>query len=294
MQQIDKRSNLLKREIFRYAITAFISIMLITNIFVYYFGVTAMMNNTSESLKIIAENLADNVSYQTHENIISNEQQGSDDYKTIENYFKNVMDGNPLIFDIYTLRPTTNVDIMTFVVAARETQDANGDNYIDESEMRPDVGERYDVSAQADLKEGLIKPSTDNKIATDKWGQWISGYAPILNDKGETVAVLGVDESAGNVVAERKTMLISLLYMDLILLPIFLVIALLMARKLNRPYQILAQGMQRVTHGELDYRLPLAGNKTEIMFEKLFNNMLGMYDNVIKQFKKNKDDDFNS
>jgi methyl-accepting chemotaxis protein len=144
------------------------------------------------------------------------------------------------------------------------------------------------------LKKGLYEPSADSKITADKWGQWLSGYAPIQNEKGETVALLGIDMAASDIIAHRRSIGMPLLYMDIVLLPLLLLLSYITARIVSKPYKLLAIGMQRVVHGELDYRLPLAGSKTEIMFEKLFNNMLGMYDNVIKQFKKNKDDDFNN
>lgn len=294
MPHVDHHSKPFQKEIFRYILTAFFVILVIINFAVYYTQLNTIYSDAKSDLKKIAENVAENVSYISHEKILTNDQQKSEQYREIVGYFKDVMDGNPLIDDIYTLRPTSDPNTMTFVVSASETQDLNNDNYIDEAEIKPEVGERYDVTGLEQMKNGLIEPSVDNKINADKWGQWLSGYAPIVNDKGETVALLGVDIAATDIVDHRRSVGIPLLYVDIAMIPLILLFSFIIARFLAKPFKTLAIGMQRVVHGELDYRLPLAGSKTEIMFEKLFNNMLGMYDNVIKQFKKNKDDDFSN
>ncbi|MFA6391392.1 MAG: hypothetical protein WCW66_01380 [Patescibacteria group bacterium] len=294
MPHIDEHSKPFQKLILRNIFGSFLVMLIVINFAVYYAQFNVIINNARTSLVEIAEKSAEHVSYASHEKIISNDQQQSSEYKEIIEYFTNVMHGNPLIFDIYTLRPTDDPNIMTFVTAARETQDANNDNYIDDSELRPDIGELYDVSNQEDLKNGLYVPSSDNEIVADKWGQWLSGYAPIKNDKGEPIAVLGVDIAASDIIAQRRSVGMPLLYIDIVLIPLLMLLSYLIAKKISKPFKTLAIGMQRVSHGELDYRLPLSGNKTEMMYEKLFNNMLGMYDNEINHLKRKKDGDFSS
>jgi methyl-accepting chemotaxis protein len=43
------------------------------------------------------------------------------------------------------------------------------------------------------------KASTDKKPYTDKWGTFLSGYAPIFNSAGKVVAILGVDREASDI-----------------------------------------------------------------------------------------------
>ncbi|MFH1535429.1 MAG: HAMP domain-containing protein [Patescibacteria group bacterium] len=247
------------------------------------------MSNTKSTLKEIATNVAVNVSNVTHDEIITNDQQDSQEYIEIESYFQNIIAANPIIDDIYTLRTTSDPNVMTFVVAGKETYDANGDNFIDDTEIRPEVGEEYDVTGLDDLKNGLIAPSVDKAITTNKWGQWLSGYAPIVDDKKQTVAILGVDQAASDIADQSQGILYSLLYMDIVLLPLMLMLAYFMARIVSRPFRILAKGMQRISHGELDYRLPIGERGPQAMFVSLFNNMLGMFQNAEKHERKHHD-----
>ena len=56
-------------------------------------------------------------------------------------------------------------------------------------------GEPYDaerLTPQA-YKFALYKPIFEEQLAADQWGRFLSGYAPIRDEKGNTVAVLGLD-----------------------------------------------------------------------------------------------------
>jgi hypothetical protein len=289
MEQFNENSRPFQKQVFRYTIIAFVIVLLGVNALVYFSGAAGMTNAVKSSLKIIAGNIAENVSYSTHEDIISNDQRESRKYLEIKEYFQHVMDGNPRINDIYTLRPTSNPDIMTFVVSGQETFDANNDNFIDVTEISPEVGEEYDVTGLEDLKNGLNGPSVDRSFTTDKWGRWISGYAPILNDDGVTVALLGVDEAASELVDRKNSLLIALMYIDLILLPLMIFVAIFMARSVSKPFRILAKGMQRVSHGELNYKLPISEKGPQAIFASLFNSMIDMFENAKDHEKKHHD-----
>ncbi|MBU0612743.1 HAMP domain-containing protein [Patescibacteria group bacterium] len=289
MPKFDENSKPFQKQVFRYTAITFIGVLLIINLVVYFTEIATTMSNTKSTLKEIATNVAVNVSNVTHDEIITNDQQDSQEYIEIESYFQNIIAANPIIDDIYTLRTTSDPNVMTFVVAGKETYDANGDNFIDDTEIRPEVGEEYDVTGLDDLKNGLIAPSVDKAITTNKWGQWLSGYAPIVDDKKQTVAILGVDQAASDIADQSQGILYSLLYMDIVLLPLMLMLAYFMARIVSRPFRILAKGMQRISHGELDYRLPIGERGPQAMFVSLFNNMLGMFQNAEKHERKHHD-----
>ncbi len=53
--------------------------------------------------------------------------------------------------------------------------------------------EEFDASALPALLEAVRSPGADETITEDKWGYWLSGYAPVKDRTGLTVAVLGVD-----------------------------------------------------------------------------------------------------
>ena len=71
-------------------------------------------------------------------------------------------------------------------------------------------GELYDVSCCPELVKGLLDPSVDEEFTEDIWGIWISGYAPIYSDSGETLGIVGVDISIDTWI-RHKNILIQML-----------------------------------------------------------------------------------
>lgn len=75
-----------------------------------------------------------------------------------------------------------------------EELDDNQNSVLDEGENPVEIGEIYQESLNfPDLEIGYQKPTADRVILEDKWGVSLSGYAPIQDAQGRSIAVLGVD-----------------------------------------------------------------------------------------------------
>ncbi len=101
----------------------------------------------------------------------------------------------------YLVRATDDVDTVEFVADADEFRavadlDLDGDGVVDDEEAPAEPGEEYDVAGMQAFKEGFDRPSVDADVTYDRWGALISGYAPVRDARGRTVAVLGIDMSA--------------------------------------------------------------------------------------------------
>lgn len=113
---------------------------------------------------------------------------------------------DPLILFAYVMRATQDPKTLEFVVdadsALTDSQlDHDGNGTVDEDEAPGLPGEAYDVSDDAfgPLREkGFAEPVTDQDVTEDRWGTYISGYAPIFDDDGKAVAILGIDMDAAN------------------------------------------------------------------------------------------------
>ena len=108
----------------------------------------------------------------------------------------------PQALFVYLLRPTDDPDMMSFIAdgdtfAPIEKLDTNGNGVVDEHEAPAFPGDAYDISAFPAMREGLLHPAVDTDVTQDQWGQFISGYAPIMDRNGATVALLGIDVDAG-------------------------------------------------------------------------------------------------
>ena len=233
-----------------------------------------MMSEVQEELKTIATDIVTLIPADVHEKLTDSSQESGPEYQDIMGNLHHAMAANPDIDDIYTLRPTGEAHQYKFVIDAMETTDANNDGDIDEEEEKAHLGEEYTATDQPDLELGLIGPSADRQVTYDKWGAWISGYAPIRDVHGVPVAILGVDYSANVLQTRRLSLFRSIWIADLIMLPIFFLIALWISYRLVRPFRMLAVGMYLVTHDNPRYRLPLEGHGEEVGLVHLFNNML--------------------
>ncbi len=65
------------------------------------------------------------------------------------------------------------------------------------------AGEVYDETTPA-MMDGLHKPAADPDFSTDKWGTFLSGFAPILNSKKECVGAVGIDMLSTKVLKKQR------------------------------------------------------------------------------------------
>ena len=88
---------------------------------------------------------------------------------------------------------------MEFVVgnesfSSFEDLDVNGNGVLDPEERPVQPGEAFDATPVPELLRGFEAPTADRGYdVTDEWGVALSGYAPIVDAQGRSVAILGVD-----------------------------------------------------------------------------------------------------
>lgn len=70
--------------------------------------------------------------------------------------------------------------------------DRNSDGKISDDEKSAETGEVY-KNPTKEMQEAFIRPAADKYINQDRWGTFLSGYAPIFNSKNQTVAIVGLD-----------------------------------------------------------------------------------------------------
>jgi adenylate cyclase len=100
-------------------------------------------------------------------------------------------------------------------------------------------------------------PGAVDHFIHDKWGDWISAWAPIRDRSGTAVASLGVDLSARDVRNKLKV----LLYASGIAIAGSIVLALgvssSMARLVTKPLDVVQSAVERIGQGDLDTRIEL-------------------------------------
>lgn len=106
---------------------------------------------------------------------------------------------------IYTLVPSQS-KTWHFVLDSGVPYDLNGDGEIDEEEDKAHLGEEFDVSGYPEMLRCYLegRPTADEKFTQDKWGVWLSGYAPLKDKNGSTIAIVGVDFNAKAVLKKEQ------------------------------------------------------------------------------------------
>ena len=91
---------------------------------------------------------------------------------------------------------------MILLVDSETDYDHNG-RYEGAREQRTPPGEVYTDITPALERAFRGTPQFDDAIITDRWGTWVSAYAPLRDADGRVEAVLGVDFEAAEWLAQR-------------------------------------------------------------------------------------------
>jgi len=189
----------------KFVLIIFAIIFSLSSLFFYFFYKKATKNKFEEmrrNMTSVAVSAAMAVDEQKHSKILTAKDMTSPEYLQTKEILKKFKDNHPYIRYIYTMRKTNKPNIWKFVVDASEPKDDNGDGVISELEKVTPVGEEYDVSKYPEMQKAFEGPIADKTIDRDKWGWWLSAYAPIYNSKNEPTAIVGVDVSAKTIEEE--------------------------------------------------------------------------------------------
>ncbi len=177
----------------------------------------SLYQKSKESLEIgiknqllrIAEGAASLVDGNLYETFTHRDQEATDAYKNAVAPLKKLLHSIQGVRYIYTMRLAG--DKVLFVLDSAPYGDTDNDGVEDHSYLM-DPYDDVDEEALRTLREGA--PTTSKEPYTDRWGTFISGYAPIFNSEGKQVGALGVDmtvENFKNHVAKiQRTMLAGL------------------------------------------------------------------------------------
>ncbi len=119
------------------------------------------------------------------------------------------------------------------------------------------AGATYDASDVPLLIAAVHGPQVETRAVTDAWGPTLSGYAPIVDDTGRTVAIVGVDIAARTIaLREREVIIRNLLLFGAAALAL-LGIGALVGRQVRRPIEKIVTATSAVTDGQLTARVAL-------------------------------------
>lgn len=142
----------------------------------------------------IARTAADQIDGEMFANITSSE---DENYKVIYELLSKYK-ANNLISYIYAMKQEG--DHLVFVI---DTDEQNPADFLEEYEYLADMRPAFDGDV-----------CCDEEVTTDKWGDYFSAYAPIVDKDGKVVGIVGADigiDSIDSVLAQLKNLIIMLI-----------------------------------------------------------------------------------
>jgi len=176
---------------------------------------------------------------------------------------------NPNIKYIYTITKTTVPGVWRFIVDP-DPLIRHGKLIITATSF---PGDNYDASRIPEMLAAYDKPTADKKITVDEWGACLSGYAPIKNKLGQTVAVLGIDIDVSQVYAIQRSTLLRAGFVLFLGVIFSLVLAFFISRKISDPVKKLTEGARKIALGNLDYQVDIRGKDEIAQLAVEFNDM---------------------
>ncbi len=186
-------------------------------------------------------------------------------YKTVEDNLRRIRGAIPSIKYIYTMARTDKPGILKFIVDLDSGRDTGS--------PAASPGEEYDASAFPRLPEGFDAPTADNNLGRDRWGVFLSGYAPVRDSAGGVIAIVGVDMAADDVYAIQKEVKRRAFFILALGLAISVAIGLLVAGNIARPIKRLVEGTRHIAKGDLQHKVEVRGDDEIAELGASFNNM---------------------
>jgi putative nucleotidyltransferase with HDIG domain len=243
----------------------------LSNFLVYKYALDSQFRQLREKLMIIAQTAALAIDSDLLLQVPLNRAGlNSPSYKIIAKKLTEIKDATPLILYIYTMVKTDQEGIWQFVVDPTSPTEEE-----EEEGLTSYPGDKFDVSRFPDMLKAFDGPSADEKVEMDEWGATISGYAPVRNEKGKAVAVLGVDMAVEDVYAIQRRVHRRGIFVLALGIIFSLSLGILISSKITERVKKLVEGTRRIAQGDLQYQVKVKGQDELSELARSFNKMSG-------------------
>lgn len=240
-----------------------------SNFLIYKFALDSQFNQLRDKLEVIAQTAALMVDADTLLEVPLNQEGiNTAQYKIISERLNKIREVNPPIHYIYTMTKTAQEGIWQFIVDA---------DIPTEEEIKKGTtsypGDKYNASRFPEMLEAFDGPSADRELGIDEWGTVLSGYAPIRDKNGESVAVLGVDIKADDVYRIQKEVHLRAIFVLGLGIIFSILLGMLFSKGITNPVKKLVEGTRHISKGDLQYQVEVKGGDEISELARSFNRM---------------------
>jgi HAMP domain-containing protein len=212
----------------------------------YQYATQKVMEDLRQNLMVSAGTAAKMISAEEHTQIFQSGVEGDAQYEHIASQLRLVRDANPKAAAVYTaIRSDGNPSELLFVVSADE-----------DTESRAHLREAYDASNAPEMLLAFNGPIADVKMGADEFGVWLSGYAPILDANGNSVAIVGVDMMADDVLAVQSRLRNASLLMFIVACLVIFITVFFLSDTITHPLRAIAESARMLENDEpIDHKM---------------------------------------
>lgn len=198
----DRFKDLLSR---RRLVSHVTALVFITAVFAVFYGVArrAVLDEIRAQAMGVASATAGSIPPAILEQIRTPDDMAKPAFQEVQKLISTISTFNSDVRYVYVMRRSSAPDALPsdyeYVVDQMAT-DENKDGHIAEDEQSEPTGNPYDASELEAMVEAWNHPTADKDITADPpYPDLISGYAPIRDAEGNTIAIVGADITAGTV-----------------------------------------------------------------------------------------------
>jgi adenylate cyclase len=239
------------------------------------------VSNQIQALQSRLRTAAISVATQVRPEIVALLKEPSDqdrpEYQEVKKIFQRLGTEDSQFVSIYLLRPTDQPKLLKFVV-----------DYTGPGRAAPaNVGEEYDAGQAARLLQGFERATVEDQFTQDKWGTVLSGYAPVRDASGKSVAVVGIDVSEDDVIRLKSDVLLMTLGVFGLAGCCIGLVAFYVGRSVRKPLSRITNVTTEIAAGHLESRLQITGKDEFGVLAQHLNDMaagLGERDQIRATF----------
>jgi GAF domain-containing protein/HAMP domain-containing protein len=196
-----------------------------------------------------------------HSELTNPSQEGQPTYMELKKTLQKIRDAGTDITYVYTMRQDAQGNII-FIVDAEETE-----------ENVSHLGDIYDDASSwlIEIFPSIQKPVVEPQFYSDKWGTWLTGYAPVYTQDGHRDAVLGMDIAADDVIAQQRQALQRSLLIFLGSIPLVALGGWSLGSLLTMPISKLTRGAEYLADGDFSHPVDINTNDEIGFLGQIFN-----------------------
>lgn len=240
-----------------FVLAGFASLALLGGV-IYSLVLSREMSDIRSNLSETANFVAQSVDAQVHRDFDTGDE-GTDEYQKMITAMRAYREVSGLTY-LYTLRAYTDKNVQ-FVLDT------------DDSSEQAMIGDLYPNQAEI-MKAFSGEATITSKPITDDWGTFITAFAPILDDAGKVIAIVGADMDIQNI-NELKSRLLTVILIGLFCgAAVMVFVSLLISASISKPIISLMQAMRQAENGDLHTRAPVASVDELGQLTQSFNRLM--------------------